>query len=71
MKPGTLVTLSRYGKDRDQNRQVWGYTVNPVGMITEVRPRSMYPFAVKWVNVPHQSEYVERYSRRELKYASR
>ena len=71
MKPGVLVTLSRYGKDRDQNRLVWGYTDNPVGMITEFRPYSAYPFVVKWVNIPCHQHQVDRYSRRELKYASR
>ena len=71
MKAGTLVTLSRYGKDRDQNRNVWGYTDNPMGMITKIRRFSKYPFVVKWVNIPHQSEYEDRYSRRELKYAGR
>ena len=51
MKAGTLVTLSRYGKDRDQNRNVWGYTDNPIGMVTKVKKTMSYPFVVRWINI--------------------
>jgi len=75
VKAGTLVTLSRYGKDRDQNRNVWGYTDNPIGMVTKVKERMSYPFVVRWINIQglHNGhpDCLDCYSRRELKYASR
>ena len=74
MKAGTLVTLSRYGKDRDQNRNVWGYTDNPIGMVTKVKKRMSYPFVVRWIIIEglhNGSTDCCVYSRREIKYAGR
>ena len=69
MKVGDLVTLSKYGRDRNYNARLT--RADQLGVIVNVHSYLSYPYKVKWMKEPTPKGFIPSHSRRELKYAYR
>lgn len=72
MKVGDLVTLSKYGKDRDYNigLRIAHNGGNLLGIVVKHRERFTYPYEVLWMEkVEPHGKRTQRHFRKELKHA--